>query len=404
MASKPQSTKLEETSEFQKIKNKIEQQLILNKIPNTKKPALLAKPFISKIPLSNFKRKTPSSPSENHDLKKSSKDSLGGSLLNTDHSSNQSLVSMTSSNSSLNNNNKVFNHILKSTESVAAKQKPAIAPKPKLIDLEFKNELERLFASGNTALPANKSKMFQQSNTQAKSDQNKLLISTVERNMNSDKLRHLFSLITGNLISDYSELLVDFKTENTSDISPNNSMLALCPQSLLLQNTNALTTEDNDKLVQFLIQILVKSCRVFDVATTVVNDKLSYWRYANPIIAACRQNDNQGRKKSATSNNSTQTTGFDIENFSDNNTGTSRTEKTTIIDASQKIKKLECDGAWTVRQKQFADSVIDLLSDTMSISSGRISYRLVYPKRVVSDRKNDEDDIYEYTCFSGDYL
>jgi len=402
MASRHESAGLEETSEFQTIKEKVEQQLMLNKIP-AQKPIPPAKPFISKIPMSNFKLKATPQPAENNELKKASKDSFVG--LNTDHSSNQSLISLSSSTSSL-ANNKAFNHILKTTESVAAKQKPAIAPKPKLIDLEFKNELERLFATSNSSF--NKTK-GQQNNTQAKPDQSKL-IATVEENTNSDKLRNLFSLITGNLISDYSELLVDFRAETYADTCSNKLVSTLNPQNLLSQHTNVLKLPDNDKLVQFLIQILVRSCRIFDVATTVENGRLSYWRYANPIIAAYRQNDNTGKIKSRTNSSSTQTTGDDHElepyavHCSDNNTtGTSRTDKLTIIEAGARNRRPNCSCAGSERQHNLADSIIDLLSDKMSISSSRISYKL---KRVVSadSSRNEEENFCEYTCFSGNFF
>lgn len=59
--------------------------------------------------------------------------------------------------------------------------------------------------------------------------------------------------------------------------------------------------QDEEKLLKVLISILVKSCRIFDVATMKTDSKLSYWRYANPVIAVLKYNRSQGanRKKSS---------------------------------------------------------------------------------------------------------
>jgi len=132
----------------------------------------------------------------------------------------------------------------------------------------------------------------------------------------SEKLKNLFSLISGNLISDYSDLLVDFKDESLlldlkqsqdsnemdtteSDETSANKAFNLLKSIDCFYDNEELKSINNEKLIQFLINIMVKSCRMYDVATVKTDEKMSYWRYANPIVAAFKS-----RSKASSSSSS----------------------------------------------------------------------------------------------------
>lgn len=368
--------------EFQSLKNRIESQLtqkISSPPPhaasNLTKNSTRNFSTSSKIPL-NINLHSPST--INGQFKHVSLDSLGGSAFTTDQSSN--IASLSSSTSSIGKKNEA-----------RTLEKPKIAPKPKLIDLEFKNELERLFSAND-----NESKKFQRG-------QHLRFMPAHEKPpaniLDNDKLRNIFELITGNLISDYSELLVDCNDNSNDTIVSNNNVLV--PKNLL-------KSSDNDKLVQFLIQILVKSCRVFDVATTVSSSNLSFWRYANPIVAAHRQSSNGQRQiAQLTFTNSSTQTNFDINQSS--YTTTTNTDQETVIEAKCNSKmnaSVTRDDSVTLAQ-----SIMELLSDSLSFNKNRISYRLKkfhLTKKDVRDQQDDGDELsssnFHYTCFSGNYL
>jgi hypothetical protein len=163
---------------------------------------------------------------------------------------------------------------------------------------------------------------------------------------NNNRIRNLFNLMSGNQICDYSELLVDFSVEDinylinkkrqkcmgsvpdltspcatdkeedfscSNSLSLNNScksgstmrkststsrldLIDLNKNKNLLKTPQLINSIDDEKIVQFLIKILVKSCRVFDVSTTINDTKFSYWRYANPIVAAYKRAEPSSKK------------------------------------------------------------------------------------------------------------
>ena len=254
---------------------------------------------------------------------KESLDSLG---FTDEHSSNMSLMSFTSSTSSMDK----------------LKRKPTAkleGEKPKLIDLEFKNELERLFS--NDKKPTKIATV-----TSAK-------LCQLDIGENNDKLMNIFSLLTGNLITDYSDLLVDFK-EDFLDSTDDNKELCTASASFKYPLLNEATSDDNEKVLQFLIQVLVKSCRVFDVATTVNKNAVSYWRYANPVVAAFKQ---EGKIK---------------------------------LPAILSLKS----HAGTQTEAESADSIIEKLTETLS-KSGGISYKL---KKFRLDKKDESSESNSNNC------
>jgi len=289
-------------------------------------------------------------------------DSLGSSAITTDQSANMSLTSFSSSSIndvSLNKTAKLNSKI--PTRVKYLNQIETYIAKPKLIDLEFKNELERLFSgigdetkrsersSSESKMPkaayrpfvtnlkatnmsetntnttntlTNATTLSQESNQTTpnrrlsifnKNENSKILKSKSRDNSYSskyekskqakcsEKLKSLFGLISGNLIADYSDLLVDFKDDSLVNDDLNemessgseeasagisNKTFNLLKSIDFMIDNEELKSINNEKLIQFLINIMVKSCRMYDVATMKTDEKVSYWRYANPIVAA----------------------------------------------------------------------------------------------------------------------
>ncbi|RNA13964.1 hypothetical protein BpHYR1_031328 [Brachionus plicatilis] len=133
----------------------------------------------------------------------------------------------------------------------------------------------------------------------------------LSKDKNLNKLKDLIGLLNGTLIKDYSDLLVDHEHRFIlSDDMNEDSLQSLLTDSSstdLTDGTSAAMNkllktdinfgpgaeklvEDEEKMLKVLISILVKSCRIFDVATTKTDSKLSYWRYANPVIAVLKYN------------------------------------------------------------------------------------------------------------------
>jgi hypothetical protein len=194
----------------------------------------------------------------------------------------------------------------------------------KNIDLEFKNELECLFSHTAT------------NQVSARPIRNKMSLGR-QKHDESSKLTSLFRLIGGHLIKDYSELLVDYDHESkykkmlpspvvssiplsersffsTISFSSDSSFSSLSTDLESFDNTLKLfhyfirndnnleniTNESNEssrvhnrKILNVLIKLLAKSCGAFDVATmTNPNGDMSYWRYANPLVALCKRTKN----------------------------------------------------------------------------------------------------------------
>ena len=122
-----------------------------------------------------------------------------------------------------------------------------------------------------------------------------------------DKLKNLIGLMNGNLIKDYSDLLVDHENRYILPEDMNDESLdSILTDSSSVDLTDGTSTalnklfksdisnigielenlvQDEEKMLKMLIKILVRSCRIFDVATMKTDYKMSHWRYANPIIA-----------------------------------------------------------------------------------------------------------------------
>lgn len=52
----------------------------------------------------------------------------------------------------------------------------------------------------------------------------------------------------------------------------------------------------DEKMIKVLIKLLVKSCRIFDVATQKTDTRISFWRYANPVVALVKQRSSNSTK------------------------------------------------------------------------------------------------------------
>ena len=216
------------------------------------------------------------------------------------------------------------------------------APKPKSedksTDLEFKNELDCLFSitiphqvkRRKPAKPTSRDKKNFTSNNNGNTNDNTKLIS-------------LFRSIGGHLIKDHTDLLVDYDTKptrllsnslgscsllsnrsratspslsdslNSSCSSSTSSSSASFASSLdttrSVDNTlkllrfsktdidsryvdDEMTRVQNEKILNLVIKLLAKSCFMFDVATMKSENEMHYWRYANPLVAACKRTKN----------------------------------------------------------------------------------------------------------------
>lgn len=71
--------------------------------------------------------------------------------------------------------------------------------------------------------------------------------------------------------------------------------------------TAVANNNSDDKMVKILIKLLVKSCRIFDVATQKTDTRISYWRYANPIVALVKQRQAASRVKASATDAAIQT-------------------------------------------------------------------------------------------------
>ena len=211
--------------------------------------------LINKLPLGNLTHNTIHKPLLQ--IHKGSLESIG--LINSQASSNQSLASFSSSSS-----------------DCEAKKPIKQNPKPSLIDIEFKNELERLFGASN----AKANEKFEK-----KSNINMTMLETSQ--MTTNHLKHLFSLISGN---DNAKLLVDYEEYKHEYEDHEDSTSSSDTQKTLdlFKLNNKETTED--KIIKFILKILVKSCRCFDVALSIDEFQSSHWRYANPLIGALKSN------------------------------------------------------------------------------------------------------------------
>lgn len=202
-------------------------------------------------------------------------------------------------------------------------------------------------------------------------------IKTKRRNFNKknyhQKLRDFLNLMSGNLIKDHTDLLVEYKNESILSLQNSNMTESVLSDSDLTDSTlnifdllsapNRLSVDD-DKLLKILIKMLVKSCRIFDVATNVNEDKISYWRYANPVIAVLKRND----KKSPILQveNSRQDIGTQTcdENSEDQFSTTQDSEFKTVIEA----KKIQKD-VFEEKEQDFANSIVELVSESLNLST-----------------------------------
>jgi hypothetical protein len=394
------------SSKFLTLKNKIEQQLI-PKFPDqafTKKDPKLSGtiPKASCPGLTNSS-KTPVKPniqSIHETLFKKSLDQIKGELRPKQKANSSSNNNISSSS----NKNRKAEKEGSEKEATKAKRSSVVNVKPKMIDLEFKNELEKLFADGNpmrSRKPApQKTKTFEKTGSTSslkkavKSDYNQAM-----EVMETDKLRGIFSVIAGHSINDYSDLLVDFKdngscAESGSKLQENN---------LIMLQSSQLKTLDSEKLVQYLIQILVKSCRVFDVATSADGQALCYWRYANPIVAAYKTSNGGKRRESEIPqlvNSSTQTA----------HVADCRVGNRLLVKVTDSGKSSANNNSTTTDNRSLAQSIIEVLTDTLSYKSkNRLSYRL--KKFRLQDKSRNVNDSLcsnessnlncKYTSFSG---
>lgn len=343
-------------------------------------------------------------------------DSLGSSAINTDHSANISLTSFSSSslNNIPSNNNTIDSPTLKCMNMKNSKIPTRISSKlnesalrPKLIDLEFKNELERLFSGisndgeekrsrSETKAPKSSAHVKSSSSTEPKKrlslfnskSRDNSYSSKYEKSKQSSKcsskLKDLFGVISGNLIVDYSDLLVDFRDDSLEDtlvdLESNSDEItaeSASRQFSLLRSCDLsdehLKGINNEKLIKFLVNIMVNSCRMYDAATMKTESKISYWRYANPIVAAFKSKSSKLSSQSATrmrklnakltkTDSATQTTSLipaDLEES--NNTSLGTELQNTVIEAKlfqKKIKKKD--------ENLLTQSIVELISESLS--------------------------------------
>ncbi|CAF0724466.1 unnamed protein product [Brachionus calyciflorus] len=185
------------------------------------------------------------------------------------------------------------------------------------IDTDFKNELEKIISTSSTKINRNipiqkiqhnqtQSSISLQTNQQT--NFNHYPITLMAKPNFTDKLRNFINLLSGNLVKDYSDLLVDHENkfiinDDHTDINEESLKSILSDSSSLSDFTDSTNSAfnqliksgnqigydnfniDEDKMLKILIKMLVKSCRIFDVATMKNDYKISYWRYANPVIA-----------------------------------------------------------------------------------------------------------------------
>lgn len=137
----------------------------------------------------------------------------------------------------------------------------------------------------------------------------------------NDKLRQFLSQIgaahhisLSSARSEHSDLLLEYRDDENSarcanNNNNNNEELSSTDSVDTLSLLNFLTATNNnsnkqrdhdhddengrsssdDKMIKMLIKLLVKSCRIFDVATQKTDTRISYWRYANPVVALVKQ-------------------------------------------------------------------------------------------------------------------
>lgn len=204
--------------------------------------------------------------------------------------------------------------------------------------------------------------------------------------------------------SDQSDLLLEYKDEENSTSS---SQKLQPPISLDLQHEpsatdsvdtlslfNLLTnngkqqecesSEGEDKMVKILIKLLVKSCRIFDVATQKTDNRVSYWRYANPIVALVKQRNETNKDKCMCVDSAVQTgeasnvVSVDdglVEESTLNDTNESEGNLKTIIEA----KKAAANGKTTAETPQtqsrtslMAKSLIELVNESFGDDNDKV--------------------------------
>lgn len=179
----------------------------------------------------------------------------------------------------------------------------------------------------------------------------------------NDILSQLFQQIeTEN--SELSNLLLEYQDENNStsqnlssmllnieDIFPIDSIDSLAIFNLLTNSYNQQhigspgdsgKESSREKLKKNLIKLLIKSCRLFDVATQKTDTRMAYWRYANPIVALTKQRNLKDLSKINNLDAAVQTCDIvtNVNNFEEESTlnETNESEKNlkTIIEANKK--------------------------------------------------------------------
>lgn len=308
-------------------------------------------------------------------------DSLGGSAVLTDYSSNISSFSTSSVEDKHPNCNVQL--------TLNKKQKPS------LIDSDFKNELEKLFSGSNrTSLKKSNPITFckTESNTEETVSiskrrsilnnclESKLAIIEAQKNTENTKseqinpkLRDFLSLMSGNLIKDNSDLLVEHKIESLinfgkndelsksePDLSENLNILDLLTLKTSDQYNNRLLIDD-DKILKLLIKMLVKSCRIFDAATTKTDENMSYWRYANPVVAVLKsdhKNETSLRlgpnKKFDISTQTNESTNLNLEEPVSTTLDSEKTNFRTIIEIDQD-------------KNTIANSIVELVTESFKL-------------------------------------
>lgn len=229
----------------------------------------------------------------------------------------------------------------------------------------------------------------------------------------NDKLRNFLNQIRANTLtlkSEQSDLLLEYKDDENStascrainamdDISSTESVDTLSLFNLLTNNTVNNNTNNfrhhqtgsnnsqfsqqaqqqqqmidlmssegasDEKMIKMLIKLLVKSCRIFDVATQKTDTRISYWRYANPIVALIKQRSVPTKTKPSVSNAAVQTGEETNNNNNDDESTLNDSECNdvkTIIEANKKNNNPNLKSQ--SRSSLLARSIIELVNESI---------------------------------------
>lgn len=104
-------------------------------------------------------------------------------------------------------------------------------------------------------------------------------------------------------VSSMASLIEDLSSGDTSMDTLSLFNLLTNSQRMSASGSEGIGNESDEntdeKMIKLLIKLLVKSCRIFDVATQKTDTRISYWRYANPIVALVKQRNNAGKTTEA---------------------------------------------------------------------------------------------------------